>query len=695
MSDVTPPPAPVEPARKSLLARLSVVWIVPALALAIALGVAWNSYVSRGPLLELVFDNASGIEAGQTQLRYRDVTVGLAEKVAFTEGLGKVLVSVRLEKQVAPYVDHDAEFWVVQPEVTPQGVSGLNTVLSGVFIEGLWDQEPGGFVVRHSVSADAPLNREGRDGLRLRLRASGTASLSEAAPIVYRGVDVGRIGKPQLTEDGATVSAEAIIYTPHDRLITSATRFWDKSGVSFSLGPGGARLELSSLSALLSGGVTFQTVVSGGTPVAPGTTFEVFADEAEARASVFARGEGDVLTLMAIFEENVAGLSIGAPIDLGGLRVGQVTALNGLVDEAQFGDDRVRLATTLAIDPGQLGLATEVTAESALDYLEKRVASGLRARLATASILTGGLKVELVQLDDAPAAVLRRDTQPNPLIPTAPSDISDVSATAEGIYERVNALPIEDLMDSAIAALNSVSTLAGSDEIRGIPGEVGKAVDDVRALVASEALQGLPAQVAQALDRIDDLIAELQQREAAGRIAAALDDAAEAARSINAATTGLPDLIESLTGVADNAQALPLDELTSRTAALLDSADRLIDSDDTRALPGDLSAALDELAQVLREVREGGVVANANATMASARSAADDLSSAAGDLPGVLRRTETVLDEAAKTIRSYDTAQGLGRDLDIAIREVTRAAESIASLARALERSPNSLLFGR
>jgi paraquat-inducible protein B len=54
-----------------------------------------------------------------------------------------------------------------------------------------------------------------------------------------------------------------------------------------------------------------------------------------------------------------------------------------------------------------------------------------------------------------------------------------------------------------------------------------------------------------------------------------------------------------------------------------------------------------------------------------------------------------VLAQAANTIKSYDGDRGVGRDVSIALREVQRAAESVSSLARALQRAPNSLLFGR
>ncbi|TCP41828.1 MlaD family protein [Rhodovulum marinum] len=690
-----PPETPVEPARKSLLERLSIVWVIPAAALVIALGVAWNSYAERGPLLELSFQTASGIRAGETELRYRDVTVGLVESVAFTQGLGQVLVGVRLDRDVAEYVDDDAQFWVVRPEVTPQGVSGLETVLSGTFIEGIWDETPEGFIARHAAEAQAPLNREGRPGLTLRLRAAGMASLTEEAPIIYRGIEVGRIGRAEVSPDGSTVEARAIVFAPHDRMISSATRFWDTSGFRFSLGPGGARLDFDSIASLVSGGITFRTVVSGGAPVSANALFTVYPDEAAARASVFGAETGETLVLTAIFEENVGGLAVDAPVDLGGLRVGRVTALTGIVDAERFGDDRVRLAATLAIQPGQLGLEDGAGPEAALAYLESRVAEGLRARLVTASLLTGGLKVELVEVANAAPATLETDAVPNPVIPTAPADIADVAATAEGLYNRINALPIEQVMDSAIAALDNVARLTGSEDIRAVPGEVRALLGEARGLVGSEDTQALPARLSAAVGELETLVARLNESDTAGRLTAALDAAAEAAAGVDTALAGVPGLVDRLNGIAANAETVPLDELAGRLSALLDAADRLIDTDAARALPADLSAALEELRAVLAELREGGVVENANATLASARSAADDISAAAQDLPALLARARAVLDQAAATIRGYDASRGVGRDLGPAIREVERAARAVSALARTLERNPNSILFGR
>lgn len=128
--------------RKSLFRNLSFVWLVPLVALGVSLGIAWQNYADRGTLIEIAFRNASGVVAGETTLRYRDVVVGTVEDVRFTSDLGQVLVYVRVDNDVAPFIDDEATFWVVRPEVSARGISGLSTVLSGVYIEGAWDNMP-------------------------------------------------------------------------------------------------------------------------------------------------------------------------------------------------------------------------------------------------------------------------------------------------------------------------------------------------------------------------------------------------------------------------------------------------------------------------------------------------------------------------------------------------------------------------
>jgi paraquat-inducible protein B len=340
----------------------------------------------------------------------------------------------------------------------------------------------------------------------------------------------------------------------------------------------------------------------------------------------------------------------------------------------------------LAIRPGRLGLDGENGTENALDFLRERVAEGLRARLATASILTGGLKVELIEVPNAPEAQITQTEGAPPVLPATDSEISDVSATAEGVFERINALPVEEVMAQAITLMQNANTLIASDDTRAVPGNVNALLTEA---------QALPARLDATLAELETLIAQINEQALAARVSSLLDEAAEAARSVGSATEGLPRLIDRLDAVAARAGEVELDVLAADLSALLASAERLIGQEDTRALPGQLNSALGELALVLEELRAGGVVDNAVAALDSARSAADTFAEAGNDLPGLIAEARGVLSRANTTLEGYQAQGGVGRDARAALREVEAAAKAVASLARALERNPSSLIRGR
>ncbi|WP_245306341.1 MlaD family protein [Roseovarius aestuariivivens] len=688
-----PPTPPVTRGRANK--TISLVWIVPLVALLAVLFIAFRAYSDRGPLIEISFENAAGVKADSTELRYRDVRVGLVEDVTFAEGLDRVIISVRVDKEVAPFIDERATFWVVRPQVSAQGVSGLSTVLSGVYIEGFWDTDAGTPQTRFEGLKDAPLERHGQEGLQLSFRASGRASLMEDTPILYRGVTVGRVGKPFISEDGASAEAPAVIFEPHDRLISTSTRFWDASGFSFSLGPGGAALDFSSVASLVSGGVTFETMVSGGEPISPGATFVVYPEESAARSSLFAGDDSEVLRLSVVFAENVTGLSAGASVELNGLAIGEVTSINGLIDPEQFGDNRVHLVATLAIRPARLGLAADAGQGEALTYLEDRVATGLRARLASASILTGGLKIELVDVPDAPPEELRESEQGTLYLPTTDSDISDVTATAQGVFERINALPIEEVMVSATELFNSARGLIESDDLRAVPENLNGLLGDARQVISSDEVQALPEQLAGLIEELDRTVESFNEAAIMARLGEAAESATEAATGVSDAVEGVPELVEQLNTVAARAGEVEIQQLADELTELVRSADALIASDDTRALPGKLNDALAELSAVLAELREGGVVDNAVSALDSASEAADTIAEAGRDLPRLIEQARAVLSRANATLEGYQAENGLGRDARSALIEVQKAAKAVASLARAIERNPNSLLTGR
>lgn len=691
----TPPLVDIETQRKPRLSRFSIVWIIPIIAMLIAIGVAWQTYSERGPLIRIVFENGAGIAERETELRYRDVAVGVVEEVHFSEDLKAVVAAVRVDKEVAPYIDVSSNFWIVRPEVTARGVTGLDTVLSGVYIEGTWDSTPGQPKTRFDGLADAPLFRAGNGGLEIVLRTTPGGTMTDNSPITFRGIEVGRVGKASISPQGNYALAEALIYEEHARLISSTSRFWETSGFSFSVGAQGAEIDFSSLATLISGGLTFDTFVSGGDPVSNGTVFNVYSSQTEARNSLFLASEVETLEMRVIFNENISGLAVDAPVEINGLQIGKVQSVLGVIDEEQFGDSRVRLNVVLAIQPARLGLQDEVTPEAALAFLTDRIEAGLRARLTNASLLTGGLKIDLIQVDEAdPVTVSTRDGA-IPVIPTTESDIVDAAATVEGVVTRINNLPIEELLGSAIDFLDSAEALIANDDLQQTPGEIRALLSEISGIVASEDVQNIPVALNASVTRFETLLKDIEEAELTERLVAAVDAAAEAANGVSTSVEGIPDLLEQIEAVAARAEDLPLDDLTTQLTELAASAEAILDTDAARKLPEDLSAALGEINATLGELREGGAVTNLNATLGSAREAADAVASSTEDLPALVERLGTVLNQASSTIAGYNKGDVLSRDAQSALRDISQAAEALTSLARMLERNPSALIRGR
>ncbi|WP_019296454.1 MULTISPECIES: MlaD family protein [unclassified Leisingera] len=691
----TPDPAPMQVSarRPSPWRNLSLVWLVPLAALLVSLGVAWQAYSDRGVLISISFENASGIAANETTVRYRDVVIGRVEKVGFSSDLSKVSVQARIDKDVAPYLDADAAFWVVRPEVSARGISGLNTVLSGVYIEGSWDQDPGLPQTVFEGADRAPLAQPGRGGRRITLRTDDGRMVSEGAPVLFRGIEVGRLEKPRLTVSGDSIVVDAFIEAPHDRRINSATRFWDSSGFSVSIGPSGLSLDVDSIASLVAGGIEFGSVFDGGNPVGPGTVFDIHADEAAARRTAFARTLSGGVAVSVAFDESVAGLASGAAVQLRGVKVGEVSSLNASIRDS--GEAEVQLIAKLLLEPALMGLPRGAGEAEALDFLEQAVENGLRARLASASLFSSELIVELVTLEDAAPADFARNAEPFPQLPSAPSNLPDFTATAEGMLDRINALPVEELMAQTIATLSSIENLAAADSTRQAPAAALALLEDTRALVTDPGTRALPGELQAAVADMRALLAELQQGRAAANLASALEKGSEAAAGIADAAEDLPALITAFNALAAKANSLETEELIRSARQLMISADALIGTEDARALPPALTGALEEMQATLEELRQGGLVENANATMASARGAADTVAAAAEGLPALSARLERLVAQSEALIASYGARSSFNSETLDALREIRTAARAVSQLARKIERDPNSLLFGR
>ncbi|MEM7721124.1 MAG: MlaD family protein [Pseudomonadota bacterium] len=673
---------------------VSWVWLMPLIALAISVFVVVQTYNNQGPIIVVSLPSASGIEAGETPLRFRDVQVGLVEDIEFAEGFRAVEALIRIDRDVAPFVDANAQFWLVEPEVTARGVTGLSTVLSGVYIEGTWDGEIGEDQDQFEALENTPLSLPGEDGTRIILRSRDGGQLAPGAPVLYNGIEVGRLGVPELSENGAVITTEAFIEAPHDARLSTNTRFWDVSGISVDLNTSGLSINFDSLASLVEGGVAFEVLETGGETVGNGHRFDVYPDRIEAQRSVFEALIDQTLPLSVIFPANDLRLALGAVVRFGGIRVGEVTNIIGFTDP-RAPEKGVQILVNFAIAPARIGLNDVTTTEELLRNLSERVDNGLRVRVASEGLLGNALILELIETTGADGQRLVTDLVDLPLMPAAPPSIAEASASIDTIVTRVSALPIEDLMNSAIDALGGIAALSSGEDMQALPANLNALVTEARAVVTAGEIQGMLTDVSAAADGLQRLIAEISDSDGLNTTLTALEDSDVILNDVQTFTAGLPAVLASLENLIADLDAAPVTSAATSADRVLRRIEVILDGEGAEDLPETLNTSLIELAAILAELREGGAAENLNGTLASADTAFAALQSAADQVPTITTRLNGLVASLEGLANEYGDNSAVYRELRSAIADISQAADAFRSLARAIERNPSSIISGR
>ena len=113
---------------------ISSIWIVPFIAFVFGSYLAYKAYQDQGIYVTVKFDNASGITAGKTEVRYKGLPAGLVRTIQLDEDLQSVSVEIEMNKRTRALLGEDAVFWLVRPEVSLSGISGLETLTGGNYI---------------------------------------------------------------------------------------------------------------------------------------------------------------------------------------------------------------------------------------------------------------------------------------------------------------------------------------------------------------------------------------------------------------------------------------------------------------------------------------------------------------------------------------------------------------------------------
>jgi paraquat-inducible protein B len=290
--------------------RLPLVWILPAVVVLAGGFVVIREKIAQGTSIEIRFENAEGLEANKTKVRYKDVEIGEVRDIRVGDDRKEVIVTADIHRNAKSYLLQDTRFWVVRPRVSGAGVSGLATLVSGAYIS----VDVGHSAVKrdHFVGLEVPpivtANVPGREFI---LYADDLGSLDIGSSVFYRHITAGQVVGYSLDPGGTGVTIKVFINSPFDVYVTGQTRFWQASGIDMSVNADGVKLRTESLASILEGGVAFGTLP--GAPaqrVAADTAFALFSDQDRAMRPV----ESEVRAFVMYFGGSLRGLSAGAPV---------------------------------------------------------------------------------------------------------------------------------------------------------------------------------------------------------------------------------------------------------------------------------------------------------------------------------------------------------------------------------------------
>lgn len=506
MAETPPPSLPAPRVARPNRFRLSLVWLVPLVAVLIGASLLVRSVLATGPRIEIEFNTAEGIEAGKTEVRYKEVVIGRVEAVALRGDRQRVIVSVQLARSAASVARKDTQFWVVRPRVGAAGVSGLGTLFSGAYIgvdAGVSDEERDSFVGLEAP----PFMLRGEPGGSFVLLADDLGSLDVGSPIYYRRARVGRVVGHTLDPLRDELTVKIFVEAPYQTLVTPQTRFWNASGVDLRLDAGGLAIDTQSVSSVLAGGVSFERLPNADpqAAAADGSRFKLYNDRKEALAPP----DGVPVPVRMVFDQSVRGLTVGATLDFLGVDVGTVRSITlqrdlrrsrfpvevradiypmrlGSLREALLRPSTARAA---AAPPGR-GASAAAAAAATPDPTEnpdaaaiaRLLAQGLKAQMRTGNLLTGQLYIALDFFRDEDLATreatARQATEREPrsgarsaaaarraerraqlaarlaaeaeadgvmTLPTMPGTLSEIQPQVAQIVQRLSRIPFEEI----------------------------------------------------------------------------------------------------------------------------------------------------------------------------------------------------------------------------------------------------------
>ena len=477
------------------------IWIVPLIALIIAGWLGYKHFVERGPEIKIIFPQNEGLIAGQSVVKFRNVPVGKITKIYPDEETDGVVVLVRMNnKESKPYLTEHAKFWIVKPEVGLSGISGLDTLLSGTYMN-VYSKVGGKNPQSKFIGLTLPY-RDSIEGEYFHLISANGESVSVGTPIYYKNIKVGQVEYLYLGLDKQNIELIIFIDKQYAAYVTNNSKFWTKSTMNVNFAKGNLDINIAPIGFLLEGGIVFSSPKDDkNSSVVYGRIFPLYESKTQAESTTIGFAIKSIKKFMLLTEESIANLRVQSPVRFDGFDIGWVTDIKLSYSKAShkmLGQVLLAIDTSVFEDQHETNISGELKS-TGLANLYQAVEEGLRAKITALDPITGMLFIDLTfNHQDGNGTVVKGTEYAQ--LPMASQSSTGIMTSMTHILDKLNNLPLEKLLASVNKVVDDTAEpIANANDLLM---DLKKTVKNLNALTNKKSFIAMPDEVDKALKEL-------------------------------------------------------------------------------------------------------------------------------------------------------------------------------------------------
>lgn len=460
--------------KKSSFNFFTSIWLVPFIALIIGGWLVYEHFSKLGPEIRIEFKKSYGLVAGQSVVKFRDVAVGKVTKIEINDKKDGVIVYARMNKDVEPFLNETTKLWIVKPEVGYSGVKGLDTILSGTYINMV--AKKGKKRVTKFIGLDHEYVEIGDDSYYA-LECSFSTSVKKGTPIYYKGKQVGEINTQDLDPTTKNIIIVIKIYKKYASLVNSSTKFWVQSLVDLKLDNNRIEFNIAPLPTLIMSAISFETSFDKKYDRGFSKIYKLYRSVADAKNRRVGLSKPQIKKFVFEFQGDVSSIESDADIIYKGFKIGELKKLKIIYNK--------ELRNFEAKCLGEIDFANfSTTKDDGFKNFKELAKRGIVAKLEKSNLLLNRASIILTE-DNSTKFEWVKDKEFNAYIfPTKDLENVGLMATLRRIAKKIEELDLQKSVNSVNALLDK--SKAPLDKLDKLLANSNKTIKSIQKIVSSK-----------------------------------------------------------------------------------------------------------------------------------------------------------------------------------------------------------------